>query len=256
MNLIIFSHSDYSYLWEPIEEIVSNLGELNPIFVCNINNITKPRGFHKYIEYDEKLCYSQRWLHILPQIESKHIIVVHDVCLIVSCNTDKIKSIIRTIDENEIDRCSLNVFYGTNVINSEIPLCKLEQPIKANTYIPFDLCPAIWNRESFIKLWTKFPNENYRQSEQNPQLQNYCKTLKCYGLQKTENKLHFCIGRPYYDFFKILHITIQGLLLYPFEVYMDAYPEFVAIENKYNLTSKINVNMWYGHSFGGKNTLD
>jgi hypothetical protein len=39
MSLIIFSHSDYSYLWEIIQDYISELKDLNPIFVSNDNKI-------------------------------------------------------------------------------------------------------------------------------------------------------------------------------------------------------------------------
>ena len=45
-NLIIFSHSDYKYLWNIIEDSISKLQDLNPIFVSNKNSVyDKPKGF-------------------------------------------------------------------------------------------------------------------------------------------------------------------------------------------------------------------
>lgn len=249
MSIVIFSHSDYSYLWNVIEDSIENLQELNPIFICNLNsNLEKPKGFKNYIEYDDKLCYAQRWINILQNENMhnlKYILIVHDVNIIAECNIDIIKQLFNICDENNIDRCSLNVFNGTSIINSNIPLCKLESHIKSKTYVPYDLCPAIWKKTSFLNLWQNFPNETYRNSELNNNLQIYCSNLKCYGLQKTNHKIHYCIGRPYYDFFKILHITIKGELLGPFEVYMDLLPYFIKINNKHNLEKKIKINNSY-----------
>ena len=113
MSLIIFSHSDYSYLWEIIQDYISEFKELNPIFISNINNsIQKPYGFTKYIEYNESDCYAQRWINILDNIDSEYILIVHDVQIIVNCDIDKIKTLFYDISYNNIDRCSLNVFNG------------------------------------------------------------------------------------------------------------------------------------------------
>jgi hypothetical protein len=249
MSLLIFSHSDYYYLWNIIEDYIADLQELNPIFICNSNsNLEKPKGFKKYIEYNDNLCYAQRWINILKNenILTEYILVVHDVNIIADCYVNKIKQLFNICNENNIDRCSLNVFNGTSIINSDIPLCKLESHIKRKTYVPYDLCPAIWKKSEFLNLWLNFPNETYQKSELNNNLQMYCNKLKCYGLQKTNNKIYYCIGRPYYDFFKILHITIKGELLNPVEVYMDLLPYFIKITNKYNLTNKIKINNSYG----------
>jgi hypothetical protein len=249
MSLVIFSHSEYFYLWNIIEESILNLQDLNPIFISNSNsNLEKPKGFKKYIEYEDNLCYAKRWINILQtlDIDLEYLLVVHDINIIADCNVDKIKQLLNICNENNIDRCSLNVFDGKNIINSNIPICKLEQNIRSKTFIPYDLCPAIWRKKAFLNLWETFPNETYRDSELNNNLQMYCNKLNCYGLQKTNNKIYYCIGRPYYEFFKILHITIKGELLFPYEVYMDLLPYFITIKDKYNLTNKIKINNSYG----------
>ena len=248
INLIIFSHSDYSYLWSIIENYVLNLKELNPIFVSNSNhNLEKPSGFVTYIEYDENHCYSQRWINILKQINSDYILVVHDVNIILNCNIEHINIILDTVIKNNIDRLSLNVFDGNDTITDDlIPLCNLNNIKKANTYTPYDVCSAIWKKESFLNLWHLFPNETYRNSENNSELQSYCRNyFKCYGLQKTNDKILYCLGRPYYNFFKILHITIQSEITFPPEVYMDSMNEFFEIFEKYKLKEKIKINYNY-----------
>ena len=95
MSLVIFSHTDYSYLWPIIEECMQPLlSALNPIFVCNKTEMSKPTGFVKYIEYDQTRCYAQRWTRdVLPHIDSKYILVVHDVSIIVNCGTEQIRKI-------------------------------------------------------------------------------------------------------------------------------------------------------------------
>ena len=95
INLVIFSHSDYSYLWNIIQDSIENIKELNPIFISNKTNLDKPTGFIKYIEYDETYCYAKRWINLLKYIESKYIIVVNDVNIILNYDVYKIKNLIQ-----------------------------------------------------------------------------------------------------------------------------------------------------------------
>jgi hypothetical protein len=238
-NLIIFSHSDYKYLWNIIEDSISKLQDLNPIFVSNKNSVyDKPKGFIKYIEYDDNLCYAKRWTNdIIPYLSSKYILIVHDTQLIVGCDVNKIQELVQLIKINDIDRCSLNVFKGSDIlhdsIRSNLQLCNLNKNVIGKTCVPFDVCPSIWKVTSFLKLWNTFNNESYHQSEQNNNVQNYCKTIKCYGIQKTNDKLYYCLGRPYSYFFKILFITIKGQIPFPKEIFMDMLPQINEIYKKY-----------------------
>jgi hypothetical protein len=247
MNLVIFSNTDYFYLWPIIEENIIKLNQLNPIFVCNKTDLKKPIGFIKYIEYDDKLCYSERWTkNILSNIYEEYILIVHDVNIIVNCDDKYIYKIIQIMIEQYIDRCSLNVFNGIDIIeNYGVKLCELNTAV-GNTITPYDVCPAIWRTKSFKKLFENFPNETYRNSELNKNLQTFCKdNLRCFGLQKTSNEIKYCLGRPYYEEFKILHITIKNELTFPIETYMDMKEEFLYLFEKYKLGEKIKINNSY-----------
>jgi len=251
MSIIIFSHSDYSFLWPIIEESlekIENIVKLNPIFVSNKTDLIKPSGFTKYIEYDDKLCYAKRWTkEILPFIDTEYILIAHDVQIIVNCDICFINNIIQLMNENGLDRCSMNVFNGGDIIETkDIKLCNLNMA-SGLTFTPYDVCPSIWKTHSFKILFETFSNETYRTSELNERLQNFCREkLKCYGLQKTNQKIHYCLGRPYLEYFKILFITIQNEISFPPEVYMDMKDEFLYFFEKYKLSDKISVNRNYG----------
>jgi hypothetical protein len=247
MNLIIFSHSDYYFLWPLIEECIQKTPELNPIFACNKTDMIKPSGFTKYLEYDKTHCYTERWIKdILPYIDEQYILVVHDVQLIVNCDSDFINKITRIMGENHIDRCCLNVFDGINIIeNYNVKLCNLNSA-HGNTFTPYDVCPAIWKKESFKQLFETFSTETYRTSELNETLQKFCRNnFKCFGLQKTDEKIYYCLGRPYKEYFKILHITIKNEIPFPLEVYMDMKSDFLYFFEKYKLSEKIKINNNY-----------
>jgi hypothetical protein len=251
MNLLIFSHSDYYYLWPIIEETIEPLHKLNPIFISNTTSIEKPIGFTQYIEYDDSECYAKRWIHILPQIKSTYILVVHDINIIISCDVDKIQKLFDIAALYNIDRCSLNIFASSTfiAIDNDLQICDLNaNDIQAKTFVPYDVCTALWNKNSFLQLWNEFPEETYKTSELNDSLQNYCKThFRCYGIRyNPQTLIYHCMGRPYHQMFKILHITIKGEITYPVEVYMDMKEDFLRIFEKYNLKDKIPINSNYG----------
>lgn len=251
ISLLIFSNSEYSYLWPIIEESIQPLTDLNPIFISDNTSKPKPEGFTQYIEYNSEDCYAKRWTNILPKIETDYIIVVHDVCIILNCISDTIKDAVELLEMNNIDRLSLNIFSSNNQIvgKNQLAICDLNAAdIKAKTFVPFDNCPSIWKTSSYVKLWNLFGNETYRNCEMNPHLQGYCRNaLKCFGLQETNDKIYYCLNRPYYNFFKILHITIQGEITYPVEVYGDMKDDFINIFEKHSLKNKIKINNSYGN---------
>lgn len=251
MSLIIFSHTDYSFLWSIIEETfenIENIVKLNPIFVSNRTHLIKPKNFTKYIEYNDTLSYAERWTKdILPYIDSKYILIVHDVQIIVNCDINFIDNIIQLMNEDDVDRCSMNVFSGIDIIeNKNIKLCNLNTA-HGLTLTPYDVCPAIWKTSSFKTLFETFSKESYRTSEYNKELQRFCsEKLKCYGLQKTNQKIYYCLGRPFLEKFKILFITTKNEITFPQEVYMNMKDEFLHFFEKYKLSEKINVNRNYG----------
>ena len=254
MSLVIFSNSEYIFLWKVIEESISKI-KFKKVFVCDLNNLEKPKGFDQYIYYDINNCYAKRWTNdILPNINSKYILVVHDVQIIINMEVQFILDNLNVMSEYSIDRCSLMVFNGNDIIHKEkISLCNLNNAT-GNTMIPYDNCPAIWNKDSLNLLFKTFPDETYRTSELNESLQRFCReNLKCFGQQKTNNNILYCLGRPYLNSFKILFITIKKELLAPIDVYMDTKDDFIYYLNKYNLNKYIKTNT--GYSFLLKNFI-
>jgi hypothetical protein len=243
MSLVIFSNSEYFFLWPIIEECVSQI-KFHKIFVCDVNDLEKPKGFDEYIYYDEKHCYAKRWTcDILPNIASNYTIVVHDVQIIVNFDEEFIFKILQVMSEYSIDRCSLNVFDGNNIIQENgVNLCNLNSA-RGNTFTPYDVCPAIWNKNSFKLLFDTFHQETYRTSELNQNLQHFCRdNLRCFGMQKSIHKIYYCLGRPNLNQYKTLHITIQKKILHPIDVYMDMKEQFIYYANKYKLINFVKIN--------------
>jgi hypothetical protein len=242
MNLLIFTHSEYSFLWPILEDTVKSLYNLNPIFISDSTTIKKPEGFIEYLEYDASDCYSQRWIKILPKISSKYIIVVHDIFIILNHDYEKINILVNIVENYNIDRLSFNVFKANKyIVSNGLSICDLNTSnIQTNVFIPFDVRPSIWNKNSFFTLWLNHPNTTYRNSE-NESIQKFCKNnFKCFGLQVMDNeKIYYCARSPFYNLFKILIISGSGKLWNPVEVYMDMKDDFISIYDKYYLKDKI-----------------
>jgi hypothetical protein len=246
MSLVIFSNSEYSFLWPIIEESVSQI-KIHKIFACDVCDKEKPQGFDQYIYYDVTQCYAKRWtFDILPKINSKYILVVHDVQIIVNFDEEFILKNLQIIDQYSIDRCSLNVFDGIEKVqNDGINLCSLNNAT-GNTLTPYDVCPAIWKTSSFKLLFETFSNESYRTSELNKELQMFCRNkLRCFGQQTTNAKKYYCLGRPNLHEYQTLHITIQNEICHPIDVYMDMKEKFLYYANKYKLQDFFKINNTY-----------
>lgn len=247
MSLVIFSNSECNYLWPLIEETVEKITKINKIFVCDVLSSEKPKGFDKYISYDNNKDYTKIWTdEILPNIESNYILIVHDIQIIVNIDEEFILNHFKLMSEYSIHRCSLNVFDGNCIVEKYgIKLCDLNYA-SGNTFTPYDVCPAIWDKKSLMILFKIFPDETCTTSELNDRLQIFCrKNFKCCGQKKTTDKIYYCLGRPYLNNFKILHITIKKELLGPLEVYMDMKDDFIYYLNKYKLYEILSKNNDY-----------
>jgi hypothetical protein len=242
LQLVIFSHSEYNHLWPIIEDSVKNLQQLHPIFISNDTLLEKPRGFEKYLTYDTNDCFAQRWIKLLPSIDSKYILTVLDIIIILNCDYEKLMKLVGMMETNNIDRISLLVSKATEYIEDDgLSICDLTSPnLQTKSAIPFDIRQAIWNKNSFLTLWLNFPQTPYDECE-NPPIQTFCRqNFRCYGLQSTDNqKIYWCNGSAIHNYFKVLLITIFGKFTFPLDFYMDMKEDFINIYEKYNLENKI-----------------
>lgn len=75
--------------------------------------------------------------------------------------------------------------------------------------------------------------------------------MKCFGLQKTNTEIYYCLGRPNLYQYQTLHITIQKEILHPIDVYMDMKTYFIYYENKYKLANFVKINNSYKNILSG-----
>lgn len=237
--LIIKTHSDYSYLWQLIDDQIKDIKIKKYIFHNKTSN-ELPKNFEKYLEYNEEKKYLDRLKYLTENIKEKYLLLVHDVDIIINFDLRKLEICLKTMEEKNLDYISLNLTKGNNkylLRKDDLILSNLKHVEKTHHLIPYDVSPRLWKRESLNKLSTKFKNLSYNESEENNELQQFCrKFFKCYSIDVRSNcKIIYCRNLTYPDFFNFLHITTKGRFTYPVEIYMDNKEEFILIINKYNL---------------------
>jgi hypothetical protein len=241
ITILIHTHSDYSYLWRLISDFVKNI-PLKKILAYNKipSNVELPNYFDNYIKYDENFCYAKRMYEICNKINEKYIFLIHDVDIILNIDVEVLKIYLNIIKDNDIDRVHTAIFNGQNQIKyMNYALCDLNKPLltPSTHFIPIDCTPAIWKKNSFIKLLSLFPNETYASMELTKEVIDYCKNnFKCYGIQYTDNliiKYNRCLTMC--TLFLFLHITTKGKFTLPLETYMDLQNDVEEIIKKYNI---------------------
>ena len=77
VSLVIFSHSDYNYLWPVISDYMKFFTNIHTIFAYNNTNKNElPVNFNTYIMYNEKDNYTKRLLYIMSMLFTKHILLI------------------------------------------------------------------------------------------------------------------------------------------------------------------------------------
>jgi hypothetical protein len=240
-SLLIHTHSSYSYLWPIINDYIKKYTFKKVLLYDAVpENSNLPDNFDKCIQYDSSHNFARRLLEILPILKTDYILFVPDVDIVVNLNVNALETYIELMKENNIERVHMAVFDGNEQIHNNIyALCDLNSKLKQNSnhFIPYDAGPALWNKNSFLKLLNKFPQETYNTLELKKDVQNYCKTeLKCFGIQLTTNlKVKYHYGRTYCSDLDFLHITVSGKFYIPFSCYHDHEKELNYIIEKYKL---------------------
>lgn len=234
-NIIIKSISEYSYLWPIINDATSNFDK---VYLCVDDDLNfKFNNNINIIKFDKNLTYASRLVSILKNMDCDYILLIHDVDIILNFDNNIFNKYLNIVKCNNIDRLSLGVFMGNNIIEEDtLKICKLEKNMSINFLTPYDYAPSIYSRIKILDFYQNFNTESYKNLEHNELAQSYIiNNLNCYGIQKNENlKLIYHRGFVYTSDFNFLHLTISGKFMNQ-ENYFDLIDDFNKIKNKYNL---------------------
>ena len=248
VHLVIFTHSDYSYLWPIINDSMKFFTNIQKVFAYNdTNKCELPANFDTYITYNEKNNYTKRLLYIMSMLITKHMLLIHDVNIVINFEMDKFEKYYQLAQKHDIDRLALSVYDCTKPEHCfsvkddqerDYIVCDLNHVTHTSRhYTPFDLNNHMWKIDSFKLLCMAFPDDSYNWLEKNPAVQNFCRTnYKCFGIRHSNVlTIQYSIGQVYSDIFKFLHITAGGRILTPHYCYLDTQTDFLNIINKYKL---------------------
>jgi len=240
-TILIHTHSDYSYIWPIINDYTKKYKFKKVLAYDKIpENTCLPDCFDKYIQYDSSVIFTRRLVPILESLQEEFIFLIYDIDIIINIDMEALTTYIDLMKNNNIDRLCSAVFNGKEQIHkNNFAICNLNKPLisPSNHFVPGDCSSTIWNRLSFITFLKVFPNETYTALELKKNIINYLKTnVSCFGIQITPNlDILYIRGLTFCNKISILHITVKGKFIIPYNAYTDYEKELINIITKYNL---------------------
>jgi hypothetical protein len=232
MKKIIISNSQYSHLWDIINDY-----NYDNILLCT-DDTTNYTFKHKTFIYDGNLNYTKRLIQILENVEDEYVMLFSDVDIILNISEKVVITYKNIMEENNLDRISFGVFDKSKevIIKDELIVTSINNITDNHFFTPYDYTPSLYKKTSLLKLCEMFPNETYSSFETNEKVQNYVnENFKFYALQKSEKiNLVYHRGFVFSQDLNFLHITTKGKLL-NLDYYYDLKEHLLEILNKYNL---------------------
>lgn len=237
-TFIFYSHSDCRDTWSILKDNLSILPKDQPKIIAvnkgaDLSELQD--SFNKIIQYEDNLTYPQKVCHILNNISTKYVTFIHDNDLVMSFNNNNFNELLNIIDSNKIDRCMFGIVLKDNpdIVTNDFSIGKINNKTPLYYFIPYDVGPSIWNRQSFINALSTVLNSTYRDIEYSS-IQQYCNNnLNMWAFFSHPSKeSRYCIGRPFLETFQFLHIFVRGKLLED-HLYMDQQTNLQYLKSKY-----------------------
>ena len=191
----------------------------------------------KTILYDDKLPYFQRILGCIEQVNTTHFIITHDNDILIQFDIDAINRLVNVMTTNNIDAVKLHNITGNPEIHIKDAL--YISPIKDDEMYRYSVNPRLWNKVSALKLFSSFPQKDYRSSE-GANVQEFSKKQKVYTLCESPVIMAYHAQAKCYV---AMHITLGGAIA-QYDKMQDRNPdpiiisEYNKIKNKYFKNTK------------------
>lgn len=206
----IYSHSDYfDILKIQLDYLKTIFNDDSKYEVYLFLNKAYDDTKYKVIIYDESLAYMSRILHCIKQIEGPYFIISHENDILIRFDEKGMNRLIEVAKEHNIDYIDLK---HDALSSAEIEVSDTLSISKKREDDPYTFShqPSIRNKESAIKLYSKFAGKKYGLEAEGEEVQEYMKTQKVYTLvsKRPMQSLFFMVS-PEYCF---MHITQAGTL--------------------------------------------
>lgn len=237
--LLIYTHSDCSFIWPALIDLVNKNVELEIHFAYDktFKDLEKhniPINWIKHV-YDDSMIWTDRIATILNEIDDKYVLFIHEDWLPTNKVTNVVvNDMVMFMEKNEIDYLLSYSHISTTSIQEGIPTTYDDYFFYKEKNHIFQ--PAIWKTKTF-KEFSNTLKKGKNQNEDEDCL-NFMGSKKCFSVQniKTVTSLRTTNSL----FFPHMHALSQGLWNF------TKYPQLKELLNSYDIdTDSRGIHSWW-----------
>jgi len=185
MKFVVYSHSSFADILELQEE---RLKELSIEYYVVIDEDFDYRGqASEVIRYKNNEPFATRLFNAARQIKEEHILLIHEVDLVVSLDKKFLDSIAEAMSINAIDKVDLQSCPTQHApaLQDHTTVRVTDSTYIGRTFFPHDqyvynVQPTLWKTSSLVKALENYQEHTYRSIEYST-IQQYCSSqLKSY----------------------------------------------------------------------------
>lgn len=213
ITYLLYSHEDYKDVLDiHLKQLNKYVPYITPIIAFNNAEYIRTK-YNKYdvIEYDDFEVYCERMRKILDKIDTKYVLLAHDMNIMVDYPQENIiLDIMNFMEQTNADQVRLSTG-GVNPVYNEELFHKIE-----NTYYYFSVSTGIWKTESLKSIFATFSTHPYRCAECVP-IQEFVARMNNYYISSPNDSVIGHCGYEISSHYPYCHSTRSGkwLVMHP-----------------------------------------
>lgn len=236
MKTLVYSNSDYNDVLEIQNDYINKFLNCDLIYNKAINN-TKFKNVYTYNDLEP---YGSRLYNVIKQINEDYILFIHDNDIVLNVDCNYLNILVDLMKKKNIDKIDLKhqnlIFKNQITIQDNI----LSQTSFPNDSYVYNVNPAIWKTEKFVKCLENYTNETYRTIEHSS-IQKICSDNNTCLITHSEKPIKMSYYSCYNEF-KFLHISHHGEFLpndySQTKMLKEDFSEYQNLIAKYDLKNK------------------